>query len=101
MAKEVRFRLLHHARMTPALEKSHIVGSSRTAPLGKQTPAPYAFPNPPPTINGHLLSEFFAEMRQGMEGVWGLVKEMRGEILEIKSQNPSSSASVNQLEDTS
>jgi hypothetical protein len=77
-----------------------MVGGSKTATLGKQ-PVPYAFPNPPPTINGHLLSEFFAEMRQGTEGVWGLVNEMRGEILEIKSQNPSSSASVNKLEDTS
>jgi hypothetical protein len=36
-----------------------------------------------------------------MVGMWGVVKEMRGEIQEIKSQNPSRSASVTQLEDTS
>jgi hypothetical protein len=83
-----------------AIRQSHMVGGSKTAPLGKQ-PAPYIFPNPPPTINGHSLTEFFAEMRQGMAGVWGLVNEMRGEILEIKSQNPSCSSSMTNLPDTS
>ena len=36
-----------------------------------------------------------------MVGVWGVVNELRGEILEIKSQNPSCSSSVYNLEDTS
>jgi hypothetical protein len=36
-----------------------------------------------------------------MAGVWGVVNEMRGEILEIKSQNPSCSSSVTNLPDPS
>jgi hypothetical protein len=57
-----------------AIRKSHMVGGSRTAPLDKQKPVPYAFPTPPPTINGHLLTDFFNEMRQGMVGMWGNVR---------------------------
>jgi hypothetical protein len=78
-----------------------MVGGSRTAPLGKQQPIPYAFTTPPSPINEQLLTSFFNELKQSMMGVWEGMKEMRGDIRDLNSQNVSHSASVTQLEDTS
>jgi hypothetical protein len=84
-----------------AIRKSHMVGGSRTAPLGKQEPKTFPRPAPPPIINEQKFDNFLAEMRQGMIGVWGAVNELSKEIQEIRSQNLSRSASVDNLGDTS
>ncbi len=70
-----------------AIRKSHMVGGSRTAPLGKQETETFLSPTPPPIINEQKFDNFLAEMRQGMMGVWGVVNELTKEIQEIKSQN--------------
>jgi hypothetical protein len=84
-----------------AIRQSHMVGGSRTAPLGKQAPEPFAHPPPPPIINEQVLNNFLVEMGQGMVGVWGMVNNLTKDIQDIKSQNPSCSSSVTNLEDTS
>jgi hypothetical protein len=73
----------------------------KNSPLCKPTTVPYAFPSPPPTINEHLLSEFFTEMRQGMVSVLDTVKVLREDIQVLKFQNASRSSFVTQLADPS
>jgi hypothetical protein len=84
-----------------AIRQSHMVGGSRTAPLGKQQPAPYIFTSPPPPTNEHLFAELVNEIKQSMARVWEGMKEMKGDIQVLKSQNVSRSTSVANLTDTS
>ena len=87
-----------------AIRKSHMVGGSRTAPLGKQTapPAiPFSFPTPPPAITESLLTQFFTVMQQSMARTEEVVKKLSEEVLTLKSQNLSRSPSTSNLVDTS
>jgi hypothetical protein len=82
------------------IRKSHMVRGNRTTPLHKavQKPPPFLFP---PTISESLLSQFFTEMRQSMASLQEEMKRNRDDVLELRSQNASCSASVTQLADTS
>ena len=87
-----------------AIRKSHMVGGSRTAPLGKQTKpptVPFSFPTPPPVITESLLTQFFTVMQQSMARQEEVVKKLSEDVLELKSQNLSRSPSVANLVDTS